>query len=265
MTTTRNLDAATHTYANFQPHFHKRVDDFVWPLLRRFLARESIVNAELRSPLGLPGRQRKSEWDLHESHSGRSLWAVRLDRRINCAEPLQSGFPPGTCQPSIYQRSKAYNADFINPAPHVGLAWNPSFQQGWLGSLLGDKKSVIRAGYSLSYYSEGMLSFTDLVGNNPGTTQTATLSSGSNFTPGSLSLGDALTGCNRVPDLFQLSASFVELCFRESNRWQHRPEHQGPLRTDLVGQHSTRNQRRHGPGSAIRREPRRQPVARHQP
>src|SRR6202012_4418847 len=88
-------------------------------------------------------------------------------------------FAPGSLQgianPSIYQRSQVYNRDYINPGPNIGLAWNPSFQNGWLNQVFGDKKSVFRAGYSLSYYSEGMNSFTSLAGANPGPTQTATL------------------------------------------------------------------------------------------
>ena len=44
-----------------------------------------------------------------------------------------------------------------------------------LGKLLGDGKTVVRAGYSLSYYSEGLLNFTNLAGSNPGLRQNATL------------------------------------------------------------------------------------------
>jgi len=35
--------------------------------------------------------------------------------------------------------------------PRVALAWNPSFRNGLLGSLFGERKTVIRGGYSLVY------------------------------------------------------------------------------------------------------------------
>src|SRR5262245_42574603 len=56
----------------------------------------------------------------------------------------------GIANPAINQRSHAYNRDWTNPAPHLGVAWNPSFQQGWLGRAFGDRKTVFRGGYSIS-------------------------------------------------------------------------------------------------------------------
>src|SRR5439155_23214678 len=78
------------------------------------------------------------------------------------------GSLPGIGNPSIYQRSKAYHADYVNPAPHLGVAWNPSFQKGVLGRLFGERKTVFRGGYSLNYYSEGLLNFTNDAESNPG-------------------------------------------------------------------------------------------------
>ncbi|MFN2500095.1 MAG: TonB-dependent receptor domain-containing protein [Pyrinomonadaceae bacterium] len=43
--------------------------------------------------------------------------------------------------------------DNNNFAPSVGLAWAPSYSKGFLGTLFGEKKSVIRAGYSIGYDS----------------------------------------------------------------------------------------------------------------
>jgi hypothetical protein len=41
----------------------------------------------------------------------------------------------------------------VNLGPRVGLAWNPSFASGILGGLFGNRKTVIRGGYSLIYDS----------------------------------------------------------------------------------------------------------------
>jgi hypothetical protein len=48
-------------------------------------------------------------------------------------------------------RKYPYDPDYSNFAPRVGAAWNPSFTNGWLGSLFGDRKTVIRAGYGRIY------------------------------------------------------------------------------------------------------------------
>ena len=36
-------------------------------------------------------------------------------------------------------------------SPRVSAAWQPSFDEGWLGKVFGDHKTVIRGGYSLTY------------------------------------------------------------------------------------------------------------------
>jgi len=44
-----------------------------------------------------------------------------------------------------------YNPEYRDFSPRAGLAWNPSFTGGVLGSLLGDRKTVVRAGGGLIY------------------------------------------------------------------------------------------------------------------
>lgn len=44
-----------------------------------------------------------------------------------------------------------YEPDTNNFAPRLGFAWNPSFKDGFLGKVLGDRKTVIRGGGSLVY------------------------------------------------------------------------------------------------------------------
>lgn len=52
-----------------------------------------------------------------------------------------------------YRLPNKVKSDRNNFAPMVGLAWSPSYTDGWLGRLLGDKKSVVRAGYGIGYDS----------------------------------------------------------------------------------------------------------------
>ena len=70
----------------------------------------------------------------------------------------------------------AYDTDYNNFAPTLGLAWAPGPRGGLIGRLLGrqDGDSVFRAGYSLAYNRPGMSDFSDVFGVNPGITLDAT-------------------------------------------------------------------------------------------
>ncbi|MFN7944893.1 MAG: carboxypeptidase-like regulatory domain-containing protein [Blastocatellia bacterium] len=48
-------------------------------------------------------------------------------------------------------RDTAYDTDFADFSPRLSIAWNPSFKDGWMGKAFGDRKTVIRGGYSLVY------------------------------------------------------------------------------------------------------------------
>ncbi len=53
-----------------------------------------------------------------------------------------------------------YEPDLNNFAPRLSFAWNPSFKDGILGSILGDRKTVIRGGGSVQYdRTAGALTF----------------------------------------------------------------------------------------------------------
>jgi hypothetical protein len=45
----------------------------------------------------------------------------------------------------------AWKTDWTDVSPRMSLAWNPSSSSGFLGWLLGEKKTVIRGGYGISY------------------------------------------------------------------------------------------------------------------
>jgi hypothetical protein len=82
----------------------------------------------------------------------RSLLATRMQNAAagisgNSAEPFLTYFPIGEGN----NAAGAYAPDRNNFAPRFNIAWNPSAQNGLLGKLLGDRKTVIRAGGSLVY------------------------------------------------------------------------------------------------------------------
>jgi len=60
--------------------------------------------------------------------------------------PAFAGFDP-----ERFLEPNKVNRDDNNFGPAFGLAWSPSFRSGWLGRLLGDRRTVWRGGYQISY------------------------------------------------------------------------------------------------------------------
>jgi Carboxypeptidase regulatory-like domain len=160
-------------------------------------------------------------------------------------------FNPGSLQgianPNIHQRSHAYSRDYINPGPHLGIAWNPSFQNGLLGRAFGDRKTVFRGGYSISYFSEGMLNFTNNAGNNPGLRQTGNLVPGVDFEAGTLSLGDPLPAFNLSPSSFGSPVALSNFSFTNTAIATIDPK----IRSPYVQTWSASIQREFGQGSVL--------------
>ena len=52
-----------------------------------------------------------------------------------------------------YNQPNEVEADKNNFAPSFGFAWSPSWSDGLLGSMFGDRKTVIRGGYQIGYDS----------------------------------------------------------------------------------------------------------------
>lgn len=207
-----NVDAATHNYVPFQPVVLKEL----MTSFGLYFADSWRVNRSLTLNYGL-------RWDFqgdneNPNHIYTSPTVLDLFgpsgayAGTNAPMLFHPGSLGGIQDPAIYQRSKAYNADYMNPAPHIGIAWNPSFQNGVLGGLFGDRKTVFRMGYSLNYYSEGLLNFTDEAGSNPGLRQNATLTSGTDFTPG-LSVGDTLPSFKFFPSSFTFPLPLSNFAF----------------------------------------------------
>ena len=48
-------------------------------------------------------------------------------------------------------RSDVFNVDYEDWAPRASAAWNPSFRNGFLGRIMGDRRTVVRGGYGISY------------------------------------------------------------------------------------------------------------------
>lgn len=124
-------------------------------------------------------------------------------------------FQPGS-GPTINLRPHPYNADLVEPAPNVGIAWNPDFEDGALGKIFGGSDTVIRAGGSISYYDEGWATVENSFYTNPGGGQSVFLEPGSlsdDFTPGTLALGGTIPALNGFPSNFKTAFPLPESDF----------------------------------------------------
>ncbi|MEO6212589.1 MAG: TonB-dependent receptor, partial [Vicinamibacterales bacterium] len=83
---------------------------------------------------------------------------------------FQPGVMPGKPNPQFFQLKRgehAYNTDWDNIAPNIGIAWTPSQRDGFLGALMSDEL-VLRAGFARAYSRNGLGDFTGAYNSNPG-------------------------------------------------------------------------------------------------
>lgn len=107
-------------------------------------------------------------------------------------------FKPGTLtgnpNPTYVAQGHQYNAWNVTPQPMVGLAWNPNYSSGLLGSLFKNGSTVIRAGFDVKRFTEPYQYFWNSATNHAlGYFQPFSLAPGAGtgagiFAPGSLNL-----------------------------------------------------------------------------
>lgn len=110
------------------------------------------------------------------------------------------GVMTGTNTPVYVAQGHQYGSWDVTPQPTIGVAWNPSYSEGILSKLLGNGKTVIRAGFDLKRFTEPNQYFWNF-GTNHGTGyfQRFSLSAingggTGSFSPGSLTLGSSSFG-----------------------------------------------------------------------
>ena len=135
--------------------------------------------------------------------------AICSGRRRRSSSPARS---TASRDPQIYLRPQPYKGDFNNPAPNLGVAWNPSKPDGFLGTLLG--QSVYRANFGVNYYDEGLINFQTAAGNGPGLSQTLALPP---FTPGSLNLQTPLPAYTKTPTTFAFPIAMSGFTFNRGH------------------------------------------------
>ena len=130
------------------------------------------VNGGLRWDLQLPFTPASNAFSTAtmEDLCGISGVGSSLDGR-GC-NIFQPGVQPGKAVPTytrFEEGQKAFNTQWHNFAPNLGVAWRPNVQDGFLKTLLGDPdQATLRAGYSISFNQERIERFTVNAGDNPG-------------------------------------------------------------------------------------------------
>lgn len=107
---------------------------------------------------------------------------------------FQPGASSGPADPLFTTSVHKYNSNLVLPQPQVGFAWNPSSSDTWLGRLMGQGKSVIRASYTIKNYTEGGQNFWNNASNsgynffNNGSVSASNSTGPQFFTPGTVHL-----------------------------------------------------------------------------
>ncbi len=84
-----------------------------------------------------------------------------------------------------------YNVDYGNVAPRASFAWNPSSSGGIMGTLLGERKTVLRGGFAMIYDRSNTVQAVEIPMLGVGFAQTI-----SNITPLCTASNAAGAGCN---------------------------------------------------------------------
>ncbi|HEY0657069.1 MAG TPA: TonB-dependent receptor, partial [Pyrinomonadaceae bacterium] len=101
-------------------------------------------------------------------------------------------FSPGTLTGQVprvvgtKKGERAFDTDYNNFAPTIGIVWSPDFGEGFLSSVFG-RTSVIRGGFGRAFVREGTILAGNTLGINPGGTLSLSRSVAlQNFTTGTL-------------------------------------------------------------------------------
>jgi len=173
------LDEATNQYEFLGPSMQRgRLRDTAFWIQDQWRPRTDVtLNLGLRYELQLPFHP------LNDSYSKATLadaWGIS-GLAGSCSDA--SNVAPGNCNifnlkatggkvPDYQQFGKgehAYNIDWNNLAPSVGVAWTPSSDGGFLRRLLGSTgDTVLRGGFARAFNRPGMSDFTGRFDDNPG-------------------------------------------------------------------------------------------------
>ncbi|MGB6232952.1 MAG: carboxypeptidase-like regulatory domain-containing protein, partial [Candidatus Acidiferrales bacterium] len=127
----------------------------VWRLTNSLTISYGLAYGWQSAPVDTLGRQTILDNDV----TGQPLTApTYMSARMTAALQGQIYNPTTDYVPVNTAGAPVFNTDWGNLAPRISFAWNPSFgSDNVFGRFLGDKKTVIRGGYSLVYDRENTI------------------------------------------------------------------------------------------------------------
>lgn len=126
----------------------------VWRLTNSLTVSYGLSYGWQTAPTDTLGRQTI----LINDTTGQALSAPSyISQKMSDAEQGTIFNPTQAYEPVNTAGKPVFNTDWGDVAPRVSVAWNPSATEGFLGRFLGERKTVIRAGYSMVYDRESTI------------------------------------------------------------------------------------------------------------
>ena len=188
----QSVNETTHQYQPFAPGTQR----FQHSNLGVFFADTWRLSPNLTLNYGL-------RWEFdNPTHSTNSVDAAESTLYGPSTRLFTPGALGGDLNPQLNIKNTVYQRDYVNPAPNIGLSWNPKPESGLLAKLLGHDKSVFGAAYRITYYDEGINAISNVQSGSPGATQSVNASSAISANPGAYSVGGAAPPLSTTPACF---------------------------------------------------------------
>lgn len=210
-TANESVDERTHQYQPFAPGTQR----FLHRNLGVFFADTWRISPSLTLNYGM-------RWEFDApTHSTNGVDAAESSLYGPSLMPFAPGVLGGDMNPQLNIKNVLYHNDYVNPAPNIGLAWNPKVDSGLLSKLLGHDKSVFSIAYRITYYDEGMNAISNVQSGSPGATQTVTGSSALAANPGAYAVGGAAPALTTTPASFSFPIPVSNYVLNGGLTWQY--------------------------------------------
>ena len=210
-TANRSVNETTHQYEAFAPGTQR----FRHKTLDAFFADTWRVTSNLTVNYGL-------RWSFDSpTHSENGVDAAQSSLFGPSTALFAPGVLGGDLNPQLNIKNTLYNNDYVNPAPNIGLSWNPKPENGLLAKLLGHDKSVFSIAYRISYYDEGINAISNVQSGSPGATQSVTASTALAANAGQYIVGGAAPPVTTTPSSFAFPVPVSNYVLNGGLTWQY--------------------------------------------
>ncbi len=210
-TANESVNEKTHQYQQFAPGTQR----FLHRNLGVFFADTWRITPNLTLNYGM-------RWEFDSpTHSTNGVDAAESSLFGPSTGQFAPGVLGGDMNPQLNIKNVVYHNDYINPAPNIGLTWNPKLDSGPLEKLLGHDRSVFSIAYRITYYDEGMNAISNVQSGSPGATQSVTASSALAANPGAYTVGGAAPALSTTPSCFCFPIPVSNYVLNGGLTWQY--------------------------------------------